>query len=122
MTVEVLRRGIDRARQLDFTQEPVGEMEPGGRDMGIIHYRLDGKQSGYVLAHDDHEARIYRLTPGTFRVVWSGGGMLQLLTDPRATTDFPMRLFATLSSDARERCVMVREQDGQKAFYTFKFK
>ncbi len=90
--------------------------------MGIVHYRRDGKQSGYVLVHDQDEARIYRLTPGTFRTVWKGQNILQLMVDERTTTDFTMRLFATLSDANRERCVFVREEVGNKALYRFTFR
>lgn len=44
------------------------------------------------------------------------------MVDERTTTDFTMRLFVTLSEANRERCVLVREEDGQKAFYKFRLK
>ncbi|MBI3984524.1 MAG: hypothetical protein HY344_01085 [Candidatus Levybacteria bacterium] len=122
MTVEIQRQGLDQFGQIDFTPQLVGQMEPGGRNMGIIHHRKDGKESGYVLVHAEREARIYRLTPGTFRTVWKGKHMLQLLVDERTVTDFPMRLFATLTQDRPQRCILVREEDGQKAFYRFRFR
>lgn len=122
MAVSIERQGLDQFGQIDFTPQLVGQMEPGGRNMGIIYHRKDGKQSGYVLVHDEDEARIYRLTPGTFRTFWKGQHILQLLADERTVADFPMRLFATLTQDRPERCVLVREEDGQKAFYRFKFR
>ncbi|KKP80888.1 MAG: hypothetical protein UR81_C0013G0014 [Candidatus Levybacteria bacterium GW2011_GWB1_35_5] len=67
MTVEVDRLIISP----DHPAEPeyVGKMEPGGRDLGIVNYQKDGLRSGYILRHDVDEARLYRLTPGSFTVV-----------------------------------------------------
>lgn len=49
MAVEVHRQSLDQSGQIDFTPKLVGQMESGGKNMGIVHYRRDGKQSGYVL-------------------------------------------------------------------------
>lgn len=119
MTVSVERLTLSK----DRAAEPVliGEMEPGGRDIGVIDYRRNGLQAGYVLAHDRDEARLYRLHLGSFRVVWTSPSMLQILIDEATTADFPMEHVATLSARRPLKNITVRQEDGQRAIYRFKY-
>ncbi len=120
MTVSVERLILSK----DRAAEPVliGEMEPGGRDIGVIDYRRNGLQAGYVLAHDRDEARLYRLHPGSFRVVWTSSSILQILIDEATTADFPMERVATLSARRPLRNITVRQEDGQRAIYRFRYR
>lgn len=120
MTVEVDRLIISP----DHPAEPeyVGKMEPGGRDIGVVDYRKDGLHAGYVLSHDTDEARLYRLHPGSFRVVWTSPSILQILIDEATTADFPMSHVATLSARHSLKNITVRQEDGQRAIYRFKYR
>ena len=120
MTVEIDRLIISP----DHPAEPelLGEMEPGGRNIGVVDYRRNGLQAGYVLAHDKDEARLYRLTPGSFRVVWTSPSILQILIDEATTADFPMEHVATLSARRPLKNITVRQEDGQRAIYRFRYR
>lgn len=120
MTVSIERLILSKNR----AAEPVllGEMEPGGRDIGVIDYPSNGLQAGYVLTHDTSEARLYRLTPGSFRVVWTSPSILQILTDEATTADFPMERVATLSARRPLKNITVRQADGTRAIYRFTYR
>lgn len=119
MTVSVERLILSK----DQPAEPVliGKMEPGGRDIGVVDYRKDGFHAGYVLSHDTDEARLYRLHPGSFRVVWTSSSILQILVDEATTADFPMSHVATLSVRRPLKNITVRQEDGRRAIYKFRY-